>query len=269
MNTWLVKSSNVALYLWSETRHLIKNIKGESDLDLTILPGIHRSGTSVVFRCLHETEGFKEKHELSMIGDPPSELRLWRIANHVLTKYLGGTVLMPGTIWDTNMGDFLIGKVDNNKELHPGIKEEMDDLVGVLLWSEMKLLKEPTCQLSLQTWINNYECFKNAKYIWTRRDYRETAKSLVRLKVADRANGKTGYRGVLTVPRAERLSRYWDSILEKVMPQVNHIEVWHHDLVNDTKNTFDRISEFIGKEVNTAPFDRGKVYAERRKDILR
>jgi len=264
MDTWRIRSTHVGVYFWYELKHIIRDI--DHELDLTILPGIHRSGTSVIFQCLHATDGFQEENQLNLIGDPPTEHRLWRIANYRLAKYLGATVLMPGSVRDKYISDFLVGKVDNDKELKPDIKEEMDEMVGILKWQKLKLIKEPTCQLSLQTWINNYDCFKNAKYIWTRRNYREVAKSLVRLKVADRLqDGKmiqTGYRGVLTVQRAEKLSRYWDSILEKIMPQVNHIEVWHHDLINDTKNTFDRISEFVGAEVNTEAFDLKKVWGD-------
>ena len=262
MDTWQIRSTQIGIYFWYELKHLIKDI--DHELDLTILPGIHRSGTSILYQCLYNTDGFQEEHELSKIGDPPTENRLWRIVNHKVTKYLGGCYLMPDSDRAKLIGDFLIGRVDNSIERDQNIKEEMDDIVGIFKWQKIKLLKEPTCQLALQYFINHYDCFKNAKYIWTRRKYREAAKSLVRLKVPDREiEGKmipTGYRGVLTVSRAERLSKYWDSVLEKIMPQVNHIEVWHHDLVNDTKNTFDRISEFVGKEVNTKPFNRGKVW---------
>ena len=266
MSTWKVKGSFVGVYFWYEhTRKLKELWKQNESLDLTILPGIHRSGTSVLFQCLHATDGFKERHPLSLLGDPPTEHRLWRIANYLLIKYLGGVALMPGSIRDENMGDLMMGQVDNSKELSKDIKKEMDDFVGVLVWQGAKLLKEPTCQLALQKWIDTYPCFKNAKYVWTRRNYRDVAKSLVRLKVPNTLGvhgvvGRTGYRGILTVQKAEQLSKYWDSVLEKIMPQVNHIEVWHHDLVNDTKNTFDRISEFVGVEVNTEAFDRGKVY---------
>jgi hypothetical protein len=267
MPFWKVQSSYAGMSWFNEQMSHILNIAGDSNkLDLTILPGVGRTGTSVLFQCLHATDGFQEKNKSRLVGFPPTEHILFRVANNIIARYLGATALMPGSDWDKEFGDLLVGSIDNSKELDFDTKYEMRTLVGILIWQEVKLLKEPTCQFALQCWINNYDCFKNAKYIWTRRNIRETAKSYVRLKVPDRlVKGKykpTGYRGNLTVGIAEKIVTETERLLEGIMPQVNHIEVWHHDLINDTKNTFDRISEFVGAEVNTDAFDRGKMYGK-------
>lgn len=261
-----INSSLIGVYFWAELRQELKEkLKDESELDLVILPGIHRSCTSVLFQCIYSTEGFQEKHPLKLIGFPNTEHRLWRVANHLLSKHLGAECFLPDSNREKYMADFFRGEFDVNTPLTKEIKEEMDDFIGLITWQDLKVIKEPNCQIPLQTWINNYECFRNAKYIWTRRDPLEAAKSLVRLKVPNRIDargivGPTGYRGNLKVKTACKLNKYWDGILAKIMPSVKHIEVWHSDLINNPKETFGMISNFLGKEINTEPFDRGKVW---------
>lgn len=266
MPVWKIKMSQVNVLLWHEYTGYIKEaLKKESDLDLVILPGIHRTGTSILFQCIHKTDGFKEKRELKLIGYPPSEHRLWRVANYMVSKYLGAKCFLHESARDLRMADFFLGPFNSRKPLDNEIKEEMDDLVGVLSWQGARVIKEPNCQFALQAFIDNYECFKNAKYIWTRRDSLETAKSLVRLKVPDREdlNGNvvpTMYRGKLKVKTAMKINEQAENLLARIMPSVNHIEVWHHDLINKPDETFDMISDFIGAKVNTELFNRKKTW---------
>lgn len=247
-------ASIVSLHFYIEQREIFERlVQYESNLDLVVLPGISRTGTSVIFQCLYDS-GFNESRPMKLYGNPPTEHGIWRIANWHVSKYLGARAFMPGSEKDLHHADILVGDI-TDRPLNKDIKKEMDDFVGILVWQELRLLKEPMCVYALETWIDNYQCFKNAKYIWTRRDYTETAKSLVRLKVP-----QGQYRGVLTVRNAEKICIEHDKLLKKAMKKVNHIEVWHHDLINKPDKTFNRISEFVGTKVKTDAFDRGKIW---------
>jgi len=246
---------NDAFYV--EQKKIIENFRGRDDtLNLIILPGISRTGTSVIFQCLNSMPKFLPRMPVVLLGTPPTEHNLFRVANWIVSKHLGVESLNPGSIEDHYKSDILIGELPN-KPLDKNIKREMDDFIGVLKWQRVKVLKEPMGLYALQTWIDNYKCFKNAKYIWTRRDSLSQAKSMVRLKVPQ---VNTMYRGTLTVKKAMKIGIEHDKILAKIMPQVNHIEVWLEDLLNDTGNTFNRISKFLGVRVNRGAFDRKKVY---------
>lgn len=248
----------------------IKELHEEQNkLDMVVLPGLARSGTSITYRCLDLTPGFKPKHELKLLGSKTqTEHATWRVVNYTVGKYFGAEALMPGSVWDKSFGDVLIGERED-KEITEDIRTEMDHMVGIFVWQDIKLLKEPMCVYTIPAWIDNYECFKNAKYIWNRRDIRQSAKSMVRLKVPDRMErhtfeiGPTGYRNVLTVKGAEKIYEVHEKILEDAMKKVNHIEVWHHDLINKPKETFARMSEFIGREIDTSPFNMGEVWTKK------
>lgn len=256
--------SHVLVYFFGELRDIAKKeLLNQKHLNLVVLPGTARTGTSVLHECLYATNTFREKNSLKLLGFPPTEHLYWRLVNFMLADYLDAKRFLDGV--DTRMADFHTGEFNPDKPLNEEIKQEMDDFIGIISWQKLRLLKEPNCQFALKSWIDNYECFQNAKYIWTRRDYLESAKSLVRLKVPDRENLSgdivpTEYRGKLKVNTAVKLFKQWDGILAKTMPKVKHIEIWHHDLINKPDETFSRISEFLGVEVNTEPFDRGKVW---------
>ena len=176
------------------------------------------------------------------------------IANYVIGKYAGATPLLPRSDIDRRFMDILKGRLDD-RPTHEHALREMSDCLGMLVYDEVRILKEPMCLFALPTWIEHHKCFRDAKYIWTRRDVKECAKSWVRLKMR-----YFEYRGILTVPLAMKLIKQHEALLQKTMTGVNHIVVWHHDLINDPDTTFKRISDFVGREVNTEPFDRGKVW---------
>jgi len=248
---------NEAFYY--EQKKIINHFHGNDDtLDLIVLPGISRTGTSVLFQCLYSTPKFLPRVPIVLLGNPSTEHNLWRIANWTVSKYFGIESLVPGSNNDDGMAGILIGE-PKSKPLDEDIRQEMEDFIGMLKWQCPKVIKEPMCMYALQSWIDNYKCFKNAKYIWTRRDSLSQAKSFVRMKLSIEG---TPYRGILTVKSAEKIGILHDRILSKIMPQVNHIEVWLPDLLNDTDNTFNRISEFVGARVNRDAFDIGKVYGK-------
>jgi len=245
--------SGSTLQFFLEMLKLTEDLEDQADdLDLIILPGVSRTGTSVLWQCLDKT--FKQGNKLTLAGRPPTEHFIWRVANYVVGKYAGATPLLPKSDIDLKLMDILKGQL-HDKPTHEHAIREMSDCIGMLVYDEVKVLKEPMCLFALPTWIEYYKCFRDAKYIWTRRDPLECAKSWVRLKMR-----YFEYRGILTVKLAEKIIRQHEELLEKTMAGVNHIVVWHHDLINDSDKTFKIISDFVGKEVNTESFDRGKVW---------
>jgi len=247
--------SGSTLQFFLEMSDMVKELGDkEDDLDLIILPGVSRTGTSVLWQCLDKT--FKQGNKLKLAGIPETEHFVWRIANYVIGKYAGATPLLPKSDVDLKFMDILTGPLHDDP-IHSHALREMTDCLGMLVYDEVKILKEPMCLFALPSWIEHHKCFRDAKYIWTRRDRLECAKSLVRLKMR-----YDEYRSILTVKLAEKLIRQHEALLEKIMVGVNHIVVWHDDLINDTETTFARISEFVGREVNTEPFNRGKVWTK-------
>jgi len=234
----------------------------KDELDLVVLPGLARTGTTILFQCIRGTNGFRELFSARLLGTPPSEHQSWRIVNYLIAKHLGAKALQPGTPHDIGHGDILYGTdfAITEKPLDEYLIALMEEAMKVFSYQKLKVVKDPMCQFALEAWINRYKSFKNAKYVWTRRNLMEAAKSLVRFKVPALKGVPRGYRGLLTVKRALEIAEQQEAELERVMPMVNHIEVWHHDLVNNTKKTFAKISDFLGKEIDQDKFDRGKIW---------
>lgn len=243
------------LQFFIEMLEMVNSLEEKAnDLDLIILPGVSRTGTSVLWQCLDKT--FEQGNRLKLAGLPETEHFIWRVANYVIGKYAGATPLLPKSEIDLRLMDILTGPL-HDKPTHEHALREMSDCLGMLVYDDVKILKEPMCLFALPTWIEHHKCFRNAKYIWTRRNRLECAKSWVRLKMRYEE-----YRTILTVPLAKKIIKQHEALLEKIMTGVNHIVVWHEDMINNPDKTFDRISEFVGKEVNTEPFDRGKVWTK-------
>ena len=117
-------------YFYVEQKKIIENFCGREDtLDLIILPGISRTGTSVLFQCLNSMRVFLPRMPILLLGTPPTEHNLFRVANWMVSKYLGVESLNPGSNPDKGMSDILIGEL-TNKPLDKNIKQEMDDFIA-------------------------------------------------------------------------------------------------------------------------------------------
>ena len=239
----------------------------KDELDLVVLPGLMRTGTTVMFQCIRGTEGFRETHTARLLGTPPSEHQSWRIPNYLIGKHLGARAVNPNSASDIGHADVLYGKeyTISEKPLDDFLHSLMDEAMKVFTYQELRVLKEPMCQFALEAWIERYKSFRNAKYVWTRRDLLKTAKSLVRLKMSPFKGMKKGYRGIFGVKKALHTLRQGEAELERLMPKMNHIVVWHEDLITNPKKEFGRVAKFLGvPKLNTRAFDRGKVYESKK-----
>lgn len=235
----------------------------KDELDLVVIPGVMRSGTTVTFQAIHGVPKYIERYPAKLVGSPPSEHWSWRVANYAISKYLGAEPIIEGGRADQGNFDILWNcpNTVDDKPLSEDITGLMDEAMRVFAWQEVKVLKEPMCQFALESWIKRYKSFANAKYIWNRRDLLEVAKSTVRLKYRKVARKILGYRGHLTVKKALKALRQHEAELERVMPTVNHIVVQHRDLINNHKAEFERMREFLGVELLvTRMFQENRIY---------
>ena len=254
-----VYSDNAIEYCLNKVAHR------KDELDLVILPGLMRTGTTVLFQSIRGTQGFRETHTARLLGTPPSEHQSFRIVNYLTSKFLGADCVLPGSWHDIRHGDLLFDRqfTIEEKPLDEFHLTLMDEAMKVFAYQELRVLKEPMGQFALEAWIDRYESFKRAKYIWTRRDTLDVAKSVIRLKVPDRDGKPRGYRGKLTVCKALYIAEQLEAELERVMPMVNHIEVQHSELVENPDKVFGEIAEFLGvEEINRKFYDRKQVYGK-------
>ena len=220
---------------------------------MIIVAGWCRSGTSIMFKSIVES-GFSPGDASILTPESFS----FRILIHEILIDIG----VPGVVFTKKR----IGELPKwtseplvATDKKGSIKPALDRVINL----KADVLKNPTVTFALPT-MQTMDYFKDAKYIWMRRDPWDAAKSLVRLK-CQKKRVRSMYRGVLTTNMAYQLYLKNDRELQRIMPTLNHIEVQHKDFVNRDKKTFAAVSEFIGTRLNTHLINKKKTYAGKRR----
>jgi len=215
---------------------------------MIIVAGWCRSGTSIMFESL-VASGFNP-------GDAsfktPESLN-FRIFVHEILLDIG----VKGVIHNKKKISELpkwIDKPTVATDKKGSIKPALDRVKAM----DADILKNPAVTFALPT-MQKIDYFKDAKYIWMRRDPWAAAKSLVRLK-CQKKRERSIYRGVLTTNLAHSLYLKNDTELQRMMPELDCIEVQHADFIRKDKLTINRIEGHIGRELYTRHISKSKTY---------
>lgn len=197
---------------------------------MIIIIGYARTGTSILFKSL-EAAGFnggpnlyghkhltQDRHLKFLLDNTRDDLR----------EYGGVSLRLARQI-----GHFFSGYCD---------AEGIDLIKSPILWETMRV------------WYDFCPDFKKAKFIWTRREKLQTAKSIVRV------HRKFGWENKMTVRKHERVIANHVKIVGHFMETLNHIVVHLEDMVNIPARTFREISEFVGREVKPDLIDPKSTY---------
>lgn len=157
------------------------------------------------------------------------------------------------------------------QELPYQTKQKMYEFLAYIKENGINLLKDPQAGFCIKEWIKLSRTFGEAKYVWMRRSSLPAAKSFVRLKVPRIPQ----YRGTLTTRKAERIYKQHEAKWAEAMKEVDHIEVWLEKFLAKTEEEADRISSFIGKELDTSlvtkkeTFEGGQKFFVDQKNLKR
>ncbi len=194
---------------------------------MIIVAGWGRTGTSIMFRCLQESDFYGGKPEELGGHEAKTEHLAFRSLNYRFA------IRNPAPI------------------IHQSLFLEYLERRGV------NLLKDPQLAVCIRTWLEKSHIFREAKYIWCRRDQLEAAKSMVRLKIPRFPD----MRGILTTRAALQTCKCHEKVWGEVLQDLDHCVVWLEDLLHHTATTAKFVSEFIGREFDTSLISVKETYA--------
>ena len=197
---------------------------------MIIVAGCPRSGTSIMFRCL-QASGFDGGEKLA------------------------------GRENRTECTEFAAIITNVVETRSPKMVRKITKYQG------QEILKSPYASLAIKYLYHRNKLFQKAKYIWMQRDLDEVAKSLVRKQ---RKYGYLKWERFTTVRGAVRQVKDLDAKWRYFFfynPVVN-IKVWLDDLIENTESVGRRVSNFIGRELDTNLVTKDETWNESRKVLV-
>ncbi len=229
---------------------------------MIVVCGIGRTGTSVIMECLIKSGFNSRDHKLFPLLDlEDEEIRQQILENRIWGLTNSEISVERGVIRSFKFHPQAIGTIMGLRKDNPISNETyslMSKVIHYFETSNIDILKDPTGIYAYKRWIEYFDIFNDAKWIWTRRDSLTRAKSMVRHRIE--LYGAKIFRGFTTKKNLE-VGRRYERELEQVLPTVNYIEIWLEDLLNKTKEMGDKLSEFIGRQIDMSPVNKKKVWA--------
>jgi len=191
---------------------------------MIIVMGIPRSGTSVMVEALRKN-GYYPGGKRYLIGRKyPSELAFMKDAHIAALSFHGNA-------WGFYRWDDLVLPLQQSlKAVNQFIIEE-----GI------NVVKDNYLPPFYHCWCHLNDDFQNAKVIRTRRNLREASKSMVRLQ------SSLG-RKPRSVNSQLKLNRLYNRVQGDLLQYIDHVEVWHEDMVKEPKKTENEIAEYLGHD---------------------
>lgn len=186
---------------------------------MIIIIGYARTGTSILFKSL-EAAGFN--------GGPNLFGHKYKTQDAYLQKLL----------------TFLREDLKEYGGVSLRLARQIRDFFSVYCKVEgIDIIKSPVMWETLRVWHDFCPEFKKAKFIWTRRNVLETAKS------AKRCHHKNGWEDPYTVRGHVKIIGNHIKIVSHFLADLDHKTVRLEDMINLPVKTFREISEFVGREV--------------------
>jgi hypothetical protein len=225
--------------------------------DKIIVCGFARSGTSIMFLCLKNSGFFPGKDKLRGWRYKTENASFIRL-NRLVSRTLGAGQLIKDITGSVVVGADIMTPPKSRRTVNP---HEVRGC-GLLLQKikDAEILKDPQCAFSLESLIKHDRKFREAKYIWTRRNLEEQARSLIRLKTDPDHGDRKVYKKYMPFETALTICEAYDGELWRVMPLVDHVVVWLEEFLKYPEKIKDKVSAFIGRDLNLDAFDLGKTY---------
>jgi hypothetical protein len=188
---------------------------------MIVIIGYPRTGTSILFKSL-EAAGFN------------GGSHLWGHKYKTQDFYLNKLV----TYIDEDLKEY------NGVSL--ALAREIQSFFSVYCEVEgINMIKSPNMWEALHIWNDFCPEFKKAKFLWTRRNALETAKS------AKRTHHKFGWKDTKTVRWHVKRIGEQVNIVSHFLADLDHKTVRLEDMISLPVKTFREISEFVGREVKS------------------
>jgi hypothetical protein len=206
--------------------------------------GPPRTGTSILFKCLEKSGyrvgtrlfGHKYKSQDFVFRDINREI--YRLIVDLLNDRTSSAPLV----------------------INEPIIKKMREFWRYALLNRIDIFKDPLLYQIFGAYWNADESFRSQKFIWTHRDPLETAKSTVRLKCISNIPEKGA---CFTVGKHLKWLSGYNNIHETYRPQCDGIDVYFEDLLNNTRNVKEELSEFLGRPFDTSMISTKETYKEK------
>jgi len=204
---------------------------------MIIIIGYPRTGTSILFKSL-ENAGFN--------GGPDLGGHKYKSEDQYFKKIIHS--IMDG--------------ISETGGISERLKKHIENYFGVYCkQNNIDIVKNPWFWKVLPIWGSVCPELKEAKFIWTRRNPLETAKSYMRVaeKRRKRVNDLIGYR--FTVNFILNEIKQQEEIIRAYIGFLTYKTVWLEDMLAKPERTFAEISDFVGREVSPKLIDPQQTYA--------
>lgn len=241
---------------------------------MIVVCGFCRTGTSIIMRCLKDS-GFnpgehvikpEDLRYVAISSNPDVDynnpnLRViwghqffehpnWGVMNHFISRHKGAEIMAVKGLYKG-----LALSLNREIPLSSRIYIMMNWTKNYFENKNVEILKDPWGTFALGSWIERFKLFQTAKYIWTRRDSVKRAKSQLRFQLKNQC-----LKGFLTTSKAMEIGRNHEGEIKKIMPLVNHIEIWLEDILDKTKEVGDKLSDFIGRKIDMSAINKSEVW---------
>lgn len=135
-----------------------------------------------------------------------------------------------------------------NRRILNDPKSVADDMMDFADNLDVDAIK--TLGLVIPVWLKIPK-FRDAKYIWMKRNQKDMLASFMALKKVSIVKAKEAY---------ERYLKYL-----KAIRNTNHIVVYYEDLMLKSQETAQKLGDFLGRPIDFSPLDKGKWHYDIKK----
>ena len=230
-----------------------------------IIAGFARTGTSIMFKCL-QNSGYNTNEEALKGRRIRAEDNYFAFGCKQIAQKRGAKGLMGLAEKDIGI-DILTGEYDkdmlDDEEYEEWTESYTTPILTYFKIFKIELLKHHMLAYSLPIWIRESTAFRKAKYIWTTRDHKEMAKSVIRMKSYD-------YKPFINKLRFNKILKAIDAYeieLERVLPKDQFIKVPLEDLQALDEGLINKIEGFIERPFNTAFISKKDTWDGRKQGV--
>ena len=201
-----------------------------------------RTGSSVLVKCL-EKSGYN-------LGQP--------LNGHCYKSEYVPMLMLNRLIFQKFPLDWNKGKIlyDEVAEKDPYVLDLIRRLAQKLHTDKVDVVKDTQFAVVADIYHRTSKMFRGAKYIYLERNLRETAKSEVRQQ-----HKTYTHLPKMTVLQAEDRYRFHMKAWKEFLPSVYHIKIDYSDLINTPGAAGEKLSGFLGRDIDMSLINPKKTYA--------
>lgn len=210
--------------------------------------GPARSGTSVLFQCLVNSGYYRGPDKFIHGHKYLSEHHIFKLFNEFLSEKYWFLAQASKT-----------GSLSSRHNINVQDKNKARCVFDILMDQKVEILKDAFHIYTAPFWAEMFphEFFQGGKYIVTYRDEDESAKSIVRLR-------KGLGNALKTVSHMKKHYAMVNAIIKTYLGNFTYIKVEYDDMLHNTADVQQRLSEFLGRDIDMSIISASETFKENR-----